>query len=90
MELDDLPFFRGEIASLFGGTEETTTGVFRLRSLDQSGALRFPVIAVNEANAKHQFDNRYGSGQSTMDALDARCQAHQPMRIWAVEYAVHF
>ena len=58
-----------QIAALYGGTEETTTGVFRLRSLAQNGRLRFPVIAVNEANAKHLFDNRYGTGQSTLDGI---------------------
>jgi len=57
------------IAALYGGTEETTTGVFRIRSLAEGGRLRFPVIAVNEANAKHLFDNRYGTGQSTLDGI---------------------
>ncbi len=54
---------------LFGGTEETTTGVIRLRSLDAQGQLRYPVIAVNDAQTKHFFDNRYGTGQSTIDAI---------------------
>jgi adenosylhomocysteinase len=51
------------------GTEETTTGVIRLRSMAAAGALRFPIIAVNEALTKHMFDNRYGTGQSTLDGL---------------------
>ena len=60
-------------ASLFsgvlGGTEETTTGVVRLRAMEQAGVLKFPVVAVNEAKTKHFFDNRYGTGQSTMDGI---------------------
>src|SRR6202035_2974661 len=51
------------------GTEETTTGVIRLRAMARDGALRFPIIAVNEALTKHLFDNRYGTGQSTIDGL---------------------
>ncbi len=51
------------------GTEETTTGVIRLRSMEKEGVLRFPVLAVNESNTKHLFDNRYGTGQSTVDAV---------------------
>ncbi|HEU5199953.1 MAG TPA: adenosylhomocysteinase [Ktedonobacterales bacterium] len=51
------------------GTEETTTGVIRLRSMEREGALRFPVLAVNESDTKHLFDNRYGTGQSTVDAI---------------------
>jgi len=54
---------------LIGGTEETTTGVIRLRSLQKEGRLRFPVIAVNDAETKHFFDNRYGTGQSTIDGI---------------------
>lgn len=54
---------------VFGGTEETTTGVIRLRSLEEKGALLFPMIAVNDANTKHLFDNRYGTGQSTVDGI---------------------
>ncbi len=54
---------------LLGGTEETTTGVIRLRSLAEQGKLLFPVIAVNDANTKHLFDNRYGTGQSTIDGV---------------------
>lgn len=57
------------INGLIGGTEETTTGVIRLRSMEKSGVLRFPVIAVNDAETKHFFDNRYGTGQSTIDGI---------------------
>jgi len=55
--------------NLFGGTEETTTGVIRLRSLQSQGLLLFPIIAVNDADTKHLFDNRYGTGQSTVDGI---------------------
>ena len=55
--------------SILGGTEETTTGVVRFRNLEKEGKLRFPIIAVNEAMTKHLFDNRYGTGQSTIDGL---------------------
>src|SRR6266446_1665984 len=54
---------------LRGGTEETTTGVIRLRSMAQNGVLEFPVISVNDADTKHLFDNRYGTGQSTLDGV---------------------
>jgi len=54
---------------IIGGTEETTTGVIRLRAMEKSGVLRFPVVAVNEARTKHLFDNRYGTGQSTIDGI---------------------
>ena len=57
------------IGSMLGGTEETTTGVIRLRAMAKDGALRFPVIAVNDAMTKHLFDNRYGTGQSTLDGI---------------------
>ncbi len=57
------------IPGIIGGTEETTTGVIRLRAMERDGVLRFPIIAVNEADTKHLFDNRYGTGQSTMDAI---------------------
>ncbi|MGB5603982.1 MAG: adenosylhomocysteinase [Gammaproteobacteria bacterium] len=57
------------IESMLGGTEETTTGVIRLRAMADEGALRFPVIAVNDALTKHLFDNRYGTGQSTLDGI---------------------
>jgi adenosylhomocysteinase len=54
---------------VIGGTEETTTGVIRLRAMARDGALKYPVIAVNDAKTKHLFDNRYGTGQSTIDGL---------------------
>ncbi len=57
------------IKGLIGGTEETTTGVIRLRAMERNGVLRFPVIAVNDAETKHFFDNRYGTGQSTIDGI---------------------
>jgi adenosylhomocysteinase len=57
------------LAGVFAGTEETTTGVIRLRSMSAAGVLRYPVIAINEADTKHLFDNRYGTGQSTLDAI---------------------
>jgi adenosylhomocysteinase len=57
------------IPNVIGGTEETTTGVIRLRSMEKNGALKFPIIAVNEADTKHLFDNRYGTGQSTVDGI---------------------
>ena len=55
--------------NIIGGTEETTTGVIRLRALAKSGKLRYPIIAVNDAQTKHLFDNRYGTGQSTVDGI---------------------
>ncbi|MBC7358163.1 MAG: adenosylhomocysteinase [Desulfacinum sp.] len=57
------------LAHIVGGTEETTTGVIRLRSMAESGVLRYPIIAVNDADTKHLFDNRYGTGQSTIDGI---------------------
>jgi len=57
------------LSSVVGGTEETTTGVIRLRAMAADGALSFPVIAVNDAMTKHFFDNRYGTGQSTLDGI---------------------
>jgi len=60
---------RDLIANMIGGTEETTTGVIRLRAMAADGALAFPVIAVNDAQTKHFFDNRYGTGQSTIDGI---------------------
>jgi adenosylhomocysteinase len=57
------------IDNVVGGTEETTTGVIRLRSMAEHGVLRYPIIAVNDAGTKHFFDNRYGTGQSTVDAI---------------------
>ncbi|MBM3634284.1 MAG: adenosylhomocysteinase [Actinobacteria bacterium] len=60
---------REMLDGIIGGTEETTTGVIRLKALEAEGKLAFPVVAVNEANTKHMFDNRYGTGQSTLDGL---------------------
>jgi adenosylhomocysteinase len=56
-------------ANIIGGTEETTTGVIRLRALASEGKLRYPIVAVNDALTKHLFDNRYGTGQSTLDGI---------------------
>jgi len=58
-----------KIAGLLGGTEETTTGVIRLRAMAEDGVLEYPIVAVNDANTKHFFDNRYGTGQSTLDGI---------------------
>jgi adenosylhomocysteinase len=55
--------------AVVGGTEETTTGVIRLKSMAREGALRYPILAVNDAKTKHLFDNRYGTGQSTLDGI---------------------
>src|SRR5512136_2362756 len=60
---------REQLPGIIGGTEETTTGVIRLRAMAGDGMLRFPVIAVNDAMTKHFFDNRYGTGQSTIDGI---------------------
>jgi adenosylhomocysteinase len=60
---------REQLDEIIGGTEETTTGVIRLRALEEQGGLGFPVVAVNEAKTKHLFDNRYGTGQSTIDGI---------------------
>lgn len=57
------------LPGMIGGTEETTTGVIRLRSMAEKGILQYPIIAVNDANTKHLFDNRYGTGQSTIDGI---------------------
>ncbi|HEY8495802.1 MAG TPA: adenosylhomocysteinase [Limnochordales bacterium] len=57
------------LPQIIGGTEETTTGVIRLKAMERDGHLRFPVVAVNEARTKHMFDNRYGTGQSTVDGI---------------------
>src|SRR6059036_502118 len=57
------------LPDVIGGTEETTTGVVRLRAMEKEGVLAFPVIAVNDADTKHLFDNRYGTGQSTIDGI---------------------
>jgi len=63
---------RGYLKGVIAGTEETSTGVTRLRAMAKSKVLRYPVIAINDANTKHLFDNRYGTGQSTMDGI-LRC-----------------
>src|SRR5690348_4879128 len=60
---------REQLGDIVAGTEETTTGVIRLKALEREGKLGFPVIAVNEARTKHLFDNRYGTGQSTIDGI---------------------
>jgi len=57
------------IGNVIGGTEETTTGVIRLRAMAREGVLRYPILAVNDAETKHFFDNRYGTGQSTIDGI---------------------
>ena len=57
------------LKNVIGGTEETTTGVIRLRSMEKDGVLQFPVVSVNDADTKHLFDNRYGTGQSTVDGI---------------------
>ena len=60
---------RDQLAEVIGGTEETTTGVVRLRAMAEHGVLAYPIVAVNEADTKHMFDNRYGTGQSTLDGI---------------------
>src|SRR5581483_10281786 len=60
---------REQLGDIIAGMEETTTGVIRLKAMEADGALAFPVIAVNEARTKHFFDNRYGTGQSTVDGI---------------------
>lgn len=60
---------KGRLSGIFGGTEETTTGVIRLRAMAAKGVLNYPIIAVNDAHTKHLFDNRYGTGQSTIDGI---------------------
>jgi adenosylhomocysteinase len=57
------------LKNVIGGNEETTTGVIRLRSMEKDGALKYPIVAVNDAMTKHFFDNRYGTGQSTLDGI---------------------
>ncbi len=56
-------------SEILAGTEETTTGVIRLRAMEAEGALKYPIVAVNDADTKHMFDNRYGTGQSTLDGV---------------------
>jgi adenosylhomocysteinase len=58
-----------QITDIIGGTEETTTGVIRLRAMAKDGALKYPIVSVNDADTKHLFDNRFGTGQSTIDAI---------------------
>ena len=60
---------REQLPEVIGGTEETTTGVIRLRAMAEHGVLAYPIVAVNEADTKHMFDNRYGTGQSTIDGI---------------------
>jgi adenosylhomocysteinase len=60
---------REQLPEVIGGTEETTTGVIRLRAMADHGVLAYPIVAVNEADTKHMFDNRYGTGQSTLDGI---------------------
>src|SRR4029077_7815347 len=60
---------REQLPGIIGGTEETTTGVVRLKSMAADRMLAYPVIAINDADTKHFFDNRYGTGQSTMDGI---------------------
>ncbi|MGH7565521.1 MAG: adenosylhomocysteinase, partial [Gemmatimonadota bacterium] len=60
---------RGIVEGVIASTEETTTGVIRLKSMEEAGVLLFPVVAVNDSNTKHLFDNRYGTGQSTIDGI---------------------
>ena len=60
---------KAELANVLGGTEETTTGVIRLRAMAKEGVLQYPIVAVNDADTKHLFDNRYGTGQSTIDGI---------------------
>ena len=62
--------YTGLIAQVIGGCEETTTGIHRLRAMDRAGELRFPMVMVNEADCKHMFDNRYGTGQSVWDGIN--------------------
>src|SRR5262249_30962770 len=57
------------LSEVLGGTEETTTGVIRLRAMAKEGVLGYPIVAVNDALTKHMFDNRYGTGQSTIDGM---------------------
>ncbi|MEW6041855.1 MAG: adenosylhomocysteinase, partial [Elusimicrobiota bacterium] len=61
--------YSATLSKVIGGTEETTTGVIRLRAMQKNGVLRYPIIAINDALTKHLFDNRYGTGQSTIDGI---------------------
>ncbi len=60
---------QAQLKTVKGGTEETTTGVIRLRAMEKDGSLKYPIVAVNDAYTKYLFDNRYGTGQSTMDGI---------------------
>jgi adenosylhomocysteinase len=60
---------KDQLGELIGGTEETTTGVIRLRAMAEAGVLAYPVVSINDANTKHLFDNRFGTGQSTIDGI---------------------
>lgn len=60
---------KGQIREIFGSSEETTTGIIRLKAMEKDGALKLPVFAVNDSDTKHMFDNRYGTGQSTIDGI---------------------
>ena len=64
------------LPGVIGGTEETTTGVIRLRSMAATGVLKYPIIAVNDAQTKHFFDNRYGTGQATIDGIIRATNRH--------------
>ena len=59
----------GNLSEVYGGTEETTTGVVRLRAMEKNGKLKYPIMAVNDAETKHDFDNVYGTGQSALDGI---------------------
>ncbi len=61
--------FPDQLAGVIGGTEETTTGVIRLQAMEKDGVLGYPIVAINNADTKHMFDNRYGTGQSTLDGV---------------------
>jgi adenosylhomocysteinase len=69
---------------VLGGTEETTTGVIRLRAMAAAGALRYPIVAVNDAMTKHLFDNRYGTGQSALDGVIRATNILLAGRVFAV------
>ena len=78
------------LKNIVGGAEETTTGVIRLQAMAEDGALKYPIIAVNEADTKHFFDNRYGTGQSTLDGITRATnilwagQQGRRLRVWLV------
>ena len=61
--------YASQLSDIIGGSEETTTGVIRLRAMEKDGVLKYPIISVNDADTKHLFDNRYGTGQSTLDGI---------------------